>query len=99
MRYKIELSSRAKRDLRLVPKYYKSAIRQAYKEICEDPFIYKELHDEFTGYYAYRVSVYRIVYKVFKKDRKVQIYTIGHRAIVYINDRPIPASYFLQGSS
>ncbi len=94
MRYKIELSPKAKKRLRLVPKIYKRAIAEAYKEISQDPFLGKELHDEYAGFFCYRLSVYRIIYKVIPKDKKVRIYSIGHRATVYINDHPVQLHYF-----
>jgi mRNA-degrading endonuclease RelE of RelBE toxin-antitoxin system len=38
---------------------------------------------ELTGKFSFRVGVYRIIYKVNKKDKVVDILTAGHRATVY----------------
>src|SRR4030066_267620 len=53
---------------------------QSWKETNEEPFLGKPLTRELTGRFSFRVSVYRIIYKVSKKDRTIDILTIGHRS-------------------
>jgi len=55
----------------------------ALAEIKEEPFLGKPLARELTGKFSFRVGVYRIIYKVNKKDKVIDILTAGHRATVY----------------
>jgi len=55
----------------------------ALKEIKENPFIGKPLTRELTGRFSYKLGVFRVIYKVNKKDKLVEIIAVGHRATVY----------------
>ena len=82
--YKIEITSRAKKQLKQVSRNYeKIAINNAFEEIKEDPHIGKPLSRELTGKFSYRVGVYRIIYSINRKDKIVYILFAGHRSIVY----------------
>lgn len=84
MRYKILLTPRAKRQLRdITKKLHKEAVVLAIEEIKEDPYIGKKLQRELKNLYSYRVGVYRIVYRIFEKEKTIEIYTAGHRSVVY----------------
>jgi len=82
--YKLQLTIRAKKELKKITKHYQQrAIQNAFEEIKEDPFSGKPLTLELTGRLTYRVGVYRIIYTINKKDKVVQIITAGHRVTVY----------------
>jgi len=82
--YKLKLSVKAKAQLKKISKvYYQEAISTALLDIKEDPFVGKLLTRELTGRFSYKVGMYRIVYKVKKKDKIVYIITAGHRSTVY----------------
>lgn len=80
---KLKLTTRAKRELKDISYRHKLALSNIFEEIKEDPSIGKPLTRELTGRYSYKVGVYRIIYKVNKKDRIITIITAGHRATVY----------------
>jgi len=84
--YKLHLTSKAQRKLSLIPKIYKSSIANVFDEICDEPFLGKPLGRKFEGFFSIRIGVYRIVYKVNRKDKLVTIVTAGHRSSVYVND-------------
>lgn len=81
--YTIIISPRAQKRLKAIPKFYKRAIQEALNEIKEDPFAGKSLRRELTGRFSYRVGVYRIIYKINKKDKIIDIFSADHQATVY----------------
>jgi len=80
---KIKLTGRAKKELKSISITHLLALKQILNELKEDPYLGKPLTRELTGRYSYRVGVYRIIYKVNKKDKIISILTAGHRATVY----------------
>jgi len=81
--YTIHISARARKELKTITKLYRKAIVEAIDALKEDPFVGKPLTRELTGRFSLRVGLYRIIYKVNKKDKRVDIITAGHRATVY----------------
>lgn len=81
--YKLRISSQAKSQLRKISKTHKRALLEAMLEIKSNPFIGKPLKRELKGRFSFRVGIYRVIYKVRKKDRVVEIIVAGHRAGVY----------------
>jgi len=81
--FHLKLTSRAKRELKNISYRHRLALGNIFEEIKEDPSIGKPLTRELTGKYSYKVAVYRIIFKVNKKDKIITIITVGHRATVY----------------
>ncbi len=81
--FKLLISSKASKKLKLLKKTHQDAILSAFEEIKEDPFIGKPLTRELTGRFSYRVGVYRVIYKINQKDRIIQVLNAGHREKVY----------------
>ena len=81
--YKLRISSRAESEIKKISHPHQKAIILAFAEIKEEPFLGKPLTMELTGKFSFRVGVYRIIYRVDKKDKVVDILTAGHRATVY----------------
>jgi mRNA interferase RelE/StbE len=81
--YKLRISSRAESEIKKISYPHQKAIILAFAEIKEEPFLGKPLTRELTGKFSFRVGVYRIIYKVNKKDKVIEILTAGHRATVY----------------
>lgn len=81
--YKIKLTARAKKELKEISKLYRDAIDAAFIELSEDPFIGKPLTRELLGKFTYKVSIYRLIYKVDRQNKIVYILTAGHRATIY----------------
>jgi len=81
--YSLRISTRAKKDIKRIPHPHQQAIILSLSEIKEYPFTGKPLTRELTGRFSFRIGVYRIIYRVNKKDKRIDILTAGHRASVY----------------
>lgn len=81
--FKLVISPQAQKELKRISKEHQRAIRIALSDLKQDPFVGKSLTRELTGKFSYRVSVYRIIYKISKQDRVVSILTTGHRSTIY----------------
>lgn len=81
--YKLRISSRVINEIKKISHSHQKAIILALTEIKEEPFLGKPLARGLTGKFSFRVGVYRIIYKVNKKDKIIDILTAGHRATVY----------------
>lgn len=80
---KLKLTAEAKRLLKVIPEEYKKPLAEVLQEIKDYPLVGKPLTREFTGYFSFRVGVYRIIYKVNRHDGYVLIMTVEHRSKVY----------------
>lgn len=81
--FKIIVSPQAAKELKTLKRLYQVSINNAFAEIKEDPYIGKSLSREFTGKFSYKIGVYRIIYKINKKDKIVNILSVGHRSSIY----------------
>ncbi len=81
--YKLRISSKAENEIKKISFPHQKAIILALAEIKEEPFLGKPLTRDLTRRLSFRVGVYRIVYKVNRRDKIIDILTAGHRAIVY----------------
>lgn len=81
--YRLVVAAGAKKELKKLKKQYQESIVSALEDIKENPFLGKPLTRELTGRFSYRVSVYRIIYKVDIKEKVVQVVSAGHRSTVY----------------
>lgn len=61
----------------------KRRIRFALEVIQEDPYEGKALRDDLAGFRSYRVSRYRIIYRIHYGKIEIQIIDIALRSIVY----------------
>lgn len=81
--YDIIVSPKAEKQLKIITKIHKLAIKDAVNELAQNPYLGKPLTRGLTGRYSYKIGVYRIIYKIKKKDKTVYIITAGHRRSVY----------------
>lgn len=81
--YRVFVSPEAKKRVKTLAKLYRKGIAGSIESLKEDPFLGKPLARELTGKYSYKVGVYRIIYKINKKDKIVNILDAGHRANIY----------------
>lgn len=68
--------------LHLVPNL-KRKIRAALDAIREEPHLGKPLKDELRGLWSYRVSRYRIVYRIHHGRIEIQVIDLGPRNLIY----------------
>ena len=80
---KVKLTARAKKELKQISNKHQIAFGQIFEDLKEDPYLGKKLVKELKGRFSYRVGIYRIIYKVSKKDKIVFILSAGHRSTVY----------------
>ena len=81
--YKVLITAKAKKELKQIAKKHQEALLLAFEDLKEDPHIGKPLTRELTRRYSYRVGVFRIIYTINRKDKKIDILSAGHRGIVY----------------
>lgn len=81
--FEVRISSRAEKQIKQIKKIYQTAILSALKELREDPYVGKPLSKDLTGRFSYKISVYRIIYKINQRDKIVNILSAGHRANIY----------------
>ena len=81
--YQIIIAPQAQKELKVIKKSYGQSISLALQEIKDDPTIGKPLSKQLIGRFSYRVGIYRIIYKVNKKDKMITVISAGHREIVY----------------
>lgn len=81
--YRLIVTPRAQKNLKDIKKAYQSAVKLALEDIKENPLIGKPLSRQLNGKYSYRVSVYRILYKINHQDQLITILSARHRGIVY----------------
>ncbi len=81
--YKLKLTARAKKELKNLKKTHQEALATVIEEMKENPLIGKTLRRELTNQYSLRVGVYRLIYRINKKDKIITVLTAGHRAAIY----------------
>ncbi len=81
--FKVKLTAKAKKELKQISKRHKLALGQIFDELKEYPQLGKPLGRGLNGRFSYRISVYRIIYKVSAKEEIVYILTAGHRGRIY----------------
>jgi len=81
--YTVIVRPRARKQLKKIPRQYRTKITSALRYLAHDPFSGKRLTGEHKGEYALRVWPYRIIYIIEKKRVTVFVLAIGHRQAVY----------------
>ena len=81
--YKIIVAKPAQKDLKKVDTRYRTAIKNRLKELKSNPYLGKPLRDDLKGRYSLREGVYRIIYRIRKKELIVLIVAVSHRRGIY----------------
>jgi len=63
--------------------FIKSQIKSALQTLLEEPHCGKSLKEELQGLRSYRVKKYRIIYRVVRKEKELEIVAIGPRRNIY----------------
>ena len=80
--YRLRVADHAAVVLRSLHPNIKRKIRSALHAIIADPFTGKALGDELSGLRSFRVSRFRIVYRL-AQDKVIEIIAIGPRERIY----------------
>ena len=81
--YEVLYTAQARAAILELKSKEKLQIEHAVLRLSADPFIGKRLTQELAQFYSYRTGVYRIVYKIFRKEIRVVVFAVGHRKSVY----------------
>jgi len=80
--YKIKTSDETANLIRGTHPLLKKKIRSALTIIVNNPDIGKSLRDELTGLKSYRVSTFRIIYRISSRQC-IELIAIGPRKTIY----------------
>lgn len=80
--YKLRVPDDVAGLLRNLHPHIKKKIKSTLKEILSDPNSGKALKDELAGLRSYRVSRFRIIYRLSKK-KQIDIVAVGPRKNIY----------------
>jgi len=79
----VELSARARRDLRRLPRGYLAAVANSLRGLVDDPLAGKPLGGDLAGLRSLRVGMYRIVYRFDDRSQVLQVVWVRHRGEAY----------------
>lgn len=69
--------------LRRLPPGIKRAVKSAIREVVANPLAGEPLHAELEGSWKYRVRKFRLIYRVDRANRLLNILALGERGSVY----------------
>jgi mRNA-degrading endonuclease RelE of RelBE toxin-antitoxin system len=81
--YRARIRPRPAEVIRRLPPDVKRAVRAAIGKLLSDPAAGEPLHDELRGLGKYRVRRYRLVYRVDRGARVIDILAVGERRTIY----------------
>lgn len=82
--FKLQVTAKARKQLKEISAIYeKTAVIDVLDQIKENPLLGKPLTRELFGKLSFKVGVYRIIYSINNKDKKIIVIRAGHRATVY----------------
>lgn len=80
--YRLRIPDEVAEFIRSLHPHLKQKIRSSLQAILSDPHAGKALKDELAGLWSFRVSRFRIVYRI-TGSRKIDIVAIGPRGRIY----------------
>lgn len=83
MKYRVVIPPAVEQMIRELPPVIKKQIRAGLEMIQEDPRIGKPLRETLRGLWSYRVSRYRIIYRIVSHKIEVEIIDVGPRVVIY----------------
>lgn len=83
MKYRLVIPPAVQGIISGLPPNLKGKIRAALEAIREEPHLGKSLKDELRGLWSYRVSRYRIVYRIRHARIEIQVIDVGPRILIY----------------
>ena len=81
--HELRIFKQAGREIKKISRMHQKALLEALNAIRENPFAGKPLTRKLTGKFSYNIGVYRIIYKVNKKDKIISVLSAGHLSRVY----------------
>jgi mRNA interferase RelE/StbE len=81
-RYRLKVSDDIVTFIRTLHPKIKKKIRSALKLIITEPYSGKSLQNDLKGLMSFKVSRFRIIYKI-SSDNVIELVAVGHRSIIY----------------
>jgi len=81
--YDVILSNTAKGQIKKLPQRYRKSAVNALEDLRENPLSGKSLARELKGRFSFQFGPYRIIYKIKKRGKKVEVLAIRHRKYAY----------------
>ena len=81
--YEVILSQDARNQIKKLPLRYKKSAIEALEDSRHTPLMGKALVRELAGRFSFQLGPYRIIYKVNKKAKRVEVLAIRHRKYAY----------------
>ncbi|HCU25552.1 MAG TPA: hypothetical protein DF383_11105 [Deltaproteobacteria bacterium] len=72
-KYRVRLAPDIRRSLRHFHPGLKTKIRRALEELEQDPLLGKPLKESLAGLHSYRVTQYRIIYRINRNEILVEV--------------------------
>ncbi len=82
-KWRLSLRTAAAGVIRHLPPEVKRAVKAALLQLLANPASGEPLHGELAGLWKYRVRRYRVVYKVDRTSKTVDIVAVGARRSIY----------------
>ena len=83
MPYQLLYSKTSRDQIKKLHPDIKSIIRDRLKTIAKKPYIGKRLERDLSGYFSFRATRFRIIYKVREENQIIEIHYVGHRRDIY----------------
>lgn len=80
--YRLRVADHAASALRTLHPNIKRKLRAAIQAIIADPYAGKPLGEELSGLRSYRVSRFRVVYRL-RQDKEIEVIAVGPRERIY----------------
>lgn len=81
--YKIVLSKTAKNHIKKLPKRYQKSALETLLDLKVSPLSGKALARELKGRFSFQFGPYRMIYKVHKKEKRIEVLAVRHRKNAY----------------
>ncbi len=86
MTYEISLADKAKDFYKFTSPAIAKKLARCFSTLEQNPYQHpniKALKGNLSGFYRFRVGVYRVVYEVDEQAKQVRVTNIAHRSDVY----------------
>jgi mRNA interferase RelE/StbE len=81
--YRLAIRSAAAAAIRHLPPDIKRAVKSALRALRADPNAGERLHAELEGLWKYRVRRFRVVYRVDREKKIIDVLAVGQRRSIY----------------
>jgi len=83
MPYQLLYSKTSRDQIKKLHPDIKSIIHNRLKTIAKKPYIGKRLERDLSGYFSFRASRFRIIYKIREEKQIIEVHYVGHRRDIY----------------